>query len=110
MEQNQTYTCPMHPEIARDHPGKCPLCGMDLVPVKTQSDQHTSHQKPDHSQSGTQLVKELKLKEAKKEYTCPMHPEIVRHELEAVLFVVWNWFPGSRRKMVKKKRRPIGLC
>lgn len=25
------YTCPMHPQISQDHPGKCPLCGMDLV-------------------------------------------------------------------------------
>lgn len=27
------YTCSMHPEIERDAPGKCPLCGMALVPV-----------------------------------------------------------------------------
>lgn len=27
------YTCPMHPSIHQDHPGRCPLCGMDLVPV-----------------------------------------------------------------------------
>ncbi|HET8628052.1 MAG TPA: heavy metal-binding domain-containing protein, partial [Thermomicrobiales bacterium] len=27
-----TYTCPMHPEIVRDRPGQCPICGMDLVP------------------------------------------------------------------------------
>lgn len=25
------YTCPMHPEITSDKPGKCPICGMDLV-------------------------------------------------------------------------------
>src|SRR5690606_29256435 len=27
------YTCPMHPEIVRDEPGSCPICGMDLVPL-----------------------------------------------------------------------------
>lgn len=27
------YTCPMHPQIISDHPGKCPICGMDLVPI-----------------------------------------------------------------------------
>jgi len=27
------YTCPMHPEIVRDAPGNCPICGMTLVPV-----------------------------------------------------------------------------
>ena len=27
------YTCPMHPEIIRDAPGSCPLCGMALEPL-----------------------------------------------------------------------------
>ena len=27
------YTCPMHPEIIRDAPGNCPICGMTLEPV-----------------------------------------------------------------------------
>ena len=26
-----TYTCPMHPEVIANEPGKCPKCGMDLV-------------------------------------------------------------------------------
>jgi P-type Cu+ transporter len=26
------YTCPMHPEVVRDAPGSCPLCGMALEP------------------------------------------------------------------------------
>jgi hypothetical protein len=25
------YTCPMHPEVTSDKPGKCPKCGMELV-------------------------------------------------------------------------------
>ncbi|MBI2839970.1 MAG: cadmium-translocating P-type ATPase [Acidobacteria bacterium] len=29
-----TYTCPMHPEIARFGPGACPLCGMALEAVE----------------------------------------------------------------------------
>jgi Cu+-exporting ATPase len=28
-----SYTCPMHPEIVRDAPGSCPICGMALEPV-----------------------------------------------------------------------------
>jgi Cu+-exporting ATPase len=27
------YTCPMHPEIVRDAPGACPICGMALEPM-----------------------------------------------------------------------------
>jgi Cu+-exporting ATPase len=26
------YTCPMHPQIVRDAPGSCPICGMALEP------------------------------------------------------------------------------
>jgi Cu(I)/Ag(I) efflux system membrane fusion protein len=25
------YTCPMHPQIIRNEPGRCPICGMELV-------------------------------------------------------------------------------
>ena len=27
-----SYTCPMHPEVVRDAPGSCPICGMALEP------------------------------------------------------------------------------
>jgi len=27
------YTCTMHPSVHAEEPGKCPICGMDLVPV-----------------------------------------------------------------------------
>jgi Cu(I)/Ag(I) efflux system membrane fusion protein len=28
------WTCSMHPQIRMDHPGKCPICGMDLIPLE----------------------------------------------------------------------------
>lgn len=33
-QEAEIWTCSMHPQIRRDGPGSCPLCGMDLVPVK----------------------------------------------------------------------------
>ncbi|MGE0439006.1 MAG: heavy metal translocating P-type ATPase [Vicinamibacterales bacterium] len=32
------YTCPMHPEIIRDGPGSCPICGMALEPMLPTAD------------------------------------------------------------------------
>ena len=29
------WTCSMHPQIKQDKPGKCPICAMDLIPLKT---------------------------------------------------------------------------
>jgi len=40
------YTCPMHPQIIRDHPGTCPICGMDLVPID-KGDTHSGHDPSD---------------------------------------------------------------
>lgn len=31
--QGTQWTCPMHPEIIRDEPGACPICGMALEPM-----------------------------------------------------------------------------
>ena len=36
-EEAKIWTCSMHPQIRRDGPGSCPICGMDLVPVKKSS-------------------------------------------------------------------------
>ena len=35
--QSEIYTCSMHPQIIRDKPGNCPICGMTLVKKITES-------------------------------------------------------------------------
>src|SRR3989344_4030326 len=47
------YTCPMHPEVSKNEPGKCPKCGMDLVMAHEMTKMeepvdHTAH----HAQMG----------------------------------------------------------
>jgi Cu+-exporting ATPase len=51
-----TYTCPMHPEIRQTQPGNCPKCGMALE------------------------IEAVSAPDVRTEYVCPMHPEIVRNE------------------------------
>lgn len=33
VKNSTIWTCSMHPQIRMDEPGKCPLCGMDLIPL-----------------------------------------------------------------------------
>ena len=44
------YTCPMHPEVVSEQPGRCPQCGMKLLATTAP---------------------------ATATYACPMHPEVV---------------------------------
>jgi membrane fusion protein, copper/silver efflux system len=52
------WTCSMHPFVKQDGPGKCPVCGMDLTPVKKQQAQ--SAQTTDNDEISY--------------WTCSMHP------------------------------------
>jgi len=46
-EGKQLYTCSMHPEIIREKPGKCPICGMDLIKKEENSQKITDIQLED---------------------------------------------------------------
>jgi Ni,Fe-hydrogenase III large subunit len=52
------YVCPMHPEVVRDEPGTCPICGMDLVPRESaggmnhENMDHAGHEGMDHGHMG----------------------------------------------------------
>ena len=43
----QKYTCPMHPEIIRDGPGSCPICGMALEPLTVSLEEEENHELKD---------------------------------------------------------------
>ena len=34
----EVWSCSMHPQVQRDQPGPCPLCGMDLIPLSAMPD------------------------------------------------------------------------
>ena len=46
------YTCPMHPDVVSDEPGRCPQCGMKLLPsqVVAQASEHGAHEHEHHDE------------------------------------------------------------
>ena len=44
------YVCPMHPEIRRDRPGDCPICGMALEPEMPSLDEEQNPELKDFQQ------------------------------------------------------------
>ena len=45
--QDAKYVCPMHPEVVRDEPGSCPICGMNLVKQEETSEPGEEHSDTD---------------------------------------------------------------
>ncbi|MBK6766484.1 MAG: efflux RND transporter periplasmic adaptor subunit [bacterium] len=66
----EIYTCPMDPQVQEDKPGKCPICGMNLVLRKADLTQPKS----DKSESPEKETNS----ESTEKYQCPMHPAIVQ--------------------------------
>jgi FtsP/CotA-like multicopper oxidase with cupredoxin domain len=46
-----TYTCPMHPQVVSDDQGRCPECGMKLLPSQLVASAAGSHEHGDHDHS-----------------------------------------------------------
>jgi Heavy metal binding domain len=67
------YTCVMHPEIIADRPGKCPKCGMDLVPLKSESAPSPGH--PHHLASPQPHEHEMMMMQSSINLTDPMTRE-----------------------------------
>ncbi len=43
----QLWTCGMHPHVIEEEPGQCPICGMNLVPMRGGQGDHTGHDHAD---------------------------------------------------------------
>ena len=69
------YTCPMHPEVRQNQPGRCSKCQMHLVP---EDEVHAGHQHA-HGHGGGAGQPPAAAPVAVPAgtiYTCPMHPEV----------------------------------
>ena len=63
--ENGLWTCGMHPEVIQNESGICPICHMDLTPLRMDG---SSDEVEGHVGHGDGL------------WTCPMHPNILEEE------------------------------
>jgi membrane fusion protein, copper/silver efflux system len=66
------YTCSMHPQVRADKPGECPICGMNLVAVRSQ--QPGAQVNQEASQKPQVVLS--KVPGTIDYYTCSMHPQV----------------------------------
>ncbi|MDB4459120.1 efflux RND transporter periplasmic adaptor subunit [bacterium] len=55
-EQSVRWSCAMHPQIQKSGPGKCPICGMDLVPLSKSGDETLKPNQIKLSESALQIA------------------------------------------------------
>src|SRR3989344_3866704 len=73
LDSDTIYTCPMHPEVKSKTPGRCPACGMELIPKKTSIDgkkhdmSKMSHIDHEAAMSNPQIAKQME-KDMKKRF------------------------------------------
>src|SRR5438132_3338393 len=75
-QEKVKYTCPMHPEVVKDHPGECPKCGMTLVPIKPGRKRPTSN---------SERIREQAAQRSTSNETHPAHASSSTHEMQMAM-------------------------
>lgn len=95
----EQYTCPMHPHYIAAEPGSCPICGMDLVEMETETE-------PATPATG-----------AAEAYTCSMHPHYIANEpgacpicgMDLVPMETGSHEPGNKSSTNANSRKAITI-
>ncbi|MCB0409325.1 MAG: efflux RND transporter periplasmic adaptor subunit [Flavobacteriales bacterium] len=94
--EGQIWTCSMHPQIRQNEPGKCPICGMDLIPVDEVGDS------PLNMEMSEEAVRLADIQTAKVQLTDP-EKEIFMHGKvkvdERKISIITSRFEGRIEKL-----------
>ncbi len=84
------YTCPMHPQIRRNAPGPCPICGMALEPVQPAAESGSNPELRDMTRRfwiGAALAAPVVLVEMAADI-----PALALHRLISPVLAIWIQF------------------
>jgi Cu(I)/Ag(I) efflux system membrane fusion protein len=84
------YTCPMHHDVRSDTPGKCPICGMDLVPVADAAPEPAAHGTDDASAAGATVSVSTGMRQALGVRTAAVERGPLARRVEAVATVAYD--------------------
>ena len=78
----QLWTCGMHPDVIKEEPGNCPICGMTLVPVKQEVGKQADTQDMAAMQDDGGMKEQEQGKAGKKilYWRAPMDPTYIRNK------------------------------
>jgi Cu(I)/Ag(I) efflux system membrane fusion protein len=92
--KTQVWTCSMHPQIRASEPGKCPICGMDLIPVTSDNDEGLGERELKLSQAAIKLA-EIQTSEVERKHVSVEVRLVGKLEYdETRLGHITAWVPG----------------
>jgi len=114
-----SYTCPMHPQVRHDGPGNCPICGMDLEPVKATAEAGPSKELADISRrfwGGLALALPVFVLEMgghiphlDLDHVIPMRVSIWMQLVLSTPVVLWAGWPFFERAWASVVRRSLNM-
>lgn len=97
--KTEIWTCSMHPQVRMTGPGKCPICGMDLIPLNTmtsQMDSNSIHLTPEALQLANVITSKVNRQNPVKDISLYGKVEIDERRLQNQV----AYFPGRIEKLM----------
>jgi Cu(I)/Ag(I) efflux system membrane fusion protein len=110
--QKEVWTCPMHPQVRKDQPGQCPICGMTLVKVDKENPLQPNANIPEnHSplslNSAQQQMIGVKFGVAEKKPIFKSIRVAGRLAFDPELYTAQNEYAEALRQLVRVKNSPL---
>ncbi len=92
--ETQIWTCSMHPQIRMPEQGQCPICGMDLIPASSGSDEEVGDRELKLSPTAIKLA-EIQTAQVEKKYVFAEFRMVGKVDYdETRLAHITAWVPG----------------